>query len=199
MPVIPTGLPAEDPDRTLPPAAPLRMRAARDLFAGMPRLSALIGPAPEAGESVADFARRLERSATPEEALVLAAFALRPEPAIRWARDLVQGMAGPGDAAMLALVDAWLAAEGPRDRERHAAMGHALYAPVAGPAVHLGLAVGWSGGSYAPNDPSAVPPFRAPRAVAAAVLGALAGVPVSGRAQWIGRAVGQAVSLFGTA
>jgi hypothetical protein len=199
MPEMPTGLPVEDPDRTLPPAAPLRMRAALDLFAGMPRLAGLIGPAPEAGESVADFARRLERSATPEDALVLAAFALRPEPAIRWARALLPGPAGPDEAAMLGLVDAWLAADHPRERERHAAMRLALFAPVAGPAVHLGLAVGWSGGSYAPNDPSAVPAFRAPRAVAAAVAGALAGVPVSGRAQWVGQALDRAVLLFGTA
>ena len=193
------ALPSDDPERTLPPTAPLRMRAASDLFAAMPRLAALIHETPREGETVSDFTRRLERSPTPEDAVVLAAFALRPEAAIRWARDLVQDAARPEDAGLLALVDAWLSAGGPRDAERHATMRLALFAALPGPAVDLGLAVGWSGGTYAPNDPSAVPPFRAHRAVAAAVLGVLAVVPVSARSQWIGQAAGQAVSLFGTA
>jgi len=189
-----------DPDRTMPPLAPLRVSMATELFDTFPRLAGLVQLRPGEGESVRDHAARLLQSETPEDALVLTAFALRPRISIRWARGLLgKGVTAlaPADAKMLALIDAWLAYPG--ESERHAVMCHALFAPTVPPAGMLGLAVGWSGGSFAPNDTSPVPPFRAPRAVAGAVLAALATTPTEARETWLREAMDRGFALFGTA
>ena len=75
-------------------------------------------------------------------------------------------------------------------------MKEALWAPQRTPVVLLGLAVGWSGGQFAPNDPSQVPPYRTPRAVNSAVLSCLAKSSLNRRPIELARFLDLALSLY---
>ena len=84
----------------------------------------------------------------------------------------------------------------PTADNRHAVMKEALWASERCPGVHLGLAVGWSGGSIAPNDPAPVPLHRCPRAINTAVLSCLASAAISRRTIYLTRFMDVAQSLF---
>ncbi|WP_308916521.1 DUF6931 family protein [Jannaschia sp. LMIT008] len=168
-------------DKTRPPVDALRYRMPRDLYAALPELAELTQHRPRGEEDAQAYLARLRSSTTPEDAVTFTAFAAVPHMAIWWGyeslRELPQAV-GPRDRDLMGLVAAWTST--PTDDLRHRTMQRALFAPARSPAVMLGLAVGWSGGSIAPMDTAPVPPARAPRSIASAILSALARAP-SGR------------------
>ena len=157
-------------DRTVPPIAVLRYPKPADLFVGIPQLKQLISPIPQEDESMAAFFRRLRSSTTPEDAVALVAFAIRPKMAIWWGYECARSLSEDlpdGDTEIMRAVAAWMNYSSPENR--WLAMQKGLFAPAATPAVHLALAVGWSGGAIAPNDRARVPIWRCPNAVIAAI------------------------------
>ncbi|MEC7761524.1 MAG: hypothetical protein VX874_06380 [Pseudomonadota bacterium] len=162
-------------DKTQPPVSVMRYETPAELFEEMPQVAQLTMHRPLAGETALNFLARLRASTTPEEALTFAAFALKPKIAIWWCYECLR-VAGDElsheERHLMELVANWT--NYPDNENRYRAMKVALYAPVRTPAVHLGLAVGWSGGPIGPNDTAQVPPHRTPRAVNTAALMCLA-------------------------
>lgn len=189
----------DDPttDETQPPQTLLRFETPSLLYANMPHLPQMTQQRPLETESGLDFLRRLRGSTTPEEAITFAAFAVLPKMAIWWGYECLRDVAhvlSAEDRALMELVAIWTAY--PDNENRYRTMKAALYAPVRTPAVYLGLAVGWSSGQIAPNDPSLVPAHRAPRAINTAVLSSLARVDLSQRPVRLARFINQAMLLF---
>ena len=60
----------------------------------------------------------------------------------------------------------------------------------------LALAVGWSGGQIAPNDPAPVPIWRAPRSINSAVLSCLSKVDLDRRSVLLARFIDLSANLF---
>jgi len=157
-------------DRTVPPIAVLRYPTPTELYAGIPQVGQLISPIPHDDETMAAFFVRLRSSTTPEDAVALVAFAVRPKMAIWWGYECVRSLSDElpeGDADIMRAVAGWMNHSSPENRWLAMQMG--LFAPSPTPAVHLALAVGWSGGPVAPNDRARVPVWRCPNAVIAAV------------------------------
>lgn len=158
-------------DATLPPMRMLRFDTPTDLFAQMPQVAEFVQIAPESGEGFSGYFARLRNSATPEDTVVVAAFAMDPHIAIEWAADSVQMLLpemSAEDMQLMNWVGAW--ADMPNSENRWATLQRALFATRRSAAVYLALGVGWSGGPLAPNDPVEVPAWRAPRAIGSSVL-----------------------------
>lgn len=184
-------------DKTQPSITSVRYESPLELYTSMALLARLTQQRPREGETLLDFLYRLRGSTTPEEAVTFISFAATPKMAIWWGYDCLRRSAetfSPVDRALMEMIAIWLAY--PDDANRHRTMQHALYAPVDSPSVNLGLAVGWSGGSIAPNDPAPVPEHRAPRAVNKAVLMSLARANLAQRSIWLARFLDQAVPIF---
>ena len=79
---------------------------------------------------------------------------------------------------------------------RFALMREALFAPFRSPAVMLALAVGWSTGTPAPNDPERSAPHKTPVALNSAVLSCLARADLSRRSFYLARFLDMAEALF---
>lgn len=186
-----------EPDKTQPPMTALRYATPAELYKAMPQVMHLTQHRPREAEDGIDFLMRLRASTTPEEAVTFTAFAALPKMAIWWGYECLR-VAGddltPADRALMELVANWTTY--PDNENRYRAMKAALFAPVRTPAVFLGLAVGWSGGPIAPNDPAPVPSHRTPRAVNSAVLSCLARADLQMRPVRLARFIDQAVSLF---
>lgn len=186
-----------EPEKTQPPLSALRYATPAELYVAMPAVAQLTQHRPRESEEGIDFLMRLRASTTPEEAVTFTAFAALPKMAIWWGYECLR-IAGdelsPADRQMMELVANWT--NYPDNENRFRAMKQALYAPVRSPAVYLGLAVGWSGGAIAPNDPSQVSPQRAPRAISTAVLSSLARADLSRRSVRLARYIDQAATLF---
>lgn len=162
-------------DKTLPPVSRLRHETATDLIGALPPLAGMLALAPAAGEVPAAFLERLRAGPVPEDGIVLTAYAVVPAIGIWWGYECLRSMPAQLDTTdhkMMELVADW--SRRPTAEARHRTMREALFAPARTPGVYLGLSVGWSGGSFAPNDPTPVPPWRSPRAIAAAVLTCIA-------------------------
>lgn len=184
-------------EKTRPPAVTLRYDTLADLFASIPQIAEITTDRPRANENAQDVLFRLRRSDTPEEAITFAAFAFVPKMAIWWGYECLRSIPEvltPTDRSMMDGIANWIGQ--PTTAHRHAVMKDALWAPERVPAVHLGLAVGWSGGSIAPNDPAAVPLHRCPRAINTAVLSVLAQANISRRTIYLTRFMDVAQSLF---
>lgn len=186
-----------EPEKTQPPLSALRYEAPFALYAAMPQVAQLSQHRPREDENGLDFLLRLRASTTPEEAVTFTAFAALPKMAIWWGYECLR-LAGdeltPADRAMMELVANWTTY--PDDENRYRAAKAALYAPVRSPAMFLGLAVAWSGGSIAPNDPAPVPTHRTPRAINSAVLSCLARCDLRLRPIRLARFIEQAGTLF---
>lgn len=186
-----------DGDSTRPPLTALRHEMPFVLYREMPQLAQLTQHRPRETEDGIDYLMRLRASTTPEEAVTFTAFAALPKMAIWWGyeclRQSAEGFSAP-DRVLMELVATWTSY--PDNENRYRCMREALFAPVATPAVHLGLAVGWSGGQIAPNDPAQVPPHRTPRAINTAVLSALAKSGLMQRSVQLARFIDQAAVLF---
>lgn len=186
-----------EPEKTRPPVSALRYDTPFELYAGLPQIKDLTQNRPREGESGLDFLHRLASSTTPEEAITYTAFAARPKMAIWWGYECLRLMPeelSAADREIMEMVAYWTA--NPVNDVRFKTMKAALFAPVHSPAVHLGLAVGWSGGPIAPNDPAPVPISRGPRAINSAVLSMLAKSDLSRRSVILARFIDQAAALF---
>nr|WP_238941668.1 hypothetical protein [Jannaschia sp. Os4] len=148
-------------------------------------------------EGALDFLGRLRSSTTPEEAVTFTAFAALPQMGVWWGYESLRSLAGAipaRDHPLMETIATWIAA--PTDDLRHRIMREALYAPARSPAVLLGLTVGWSGGSIAPNDTAPVPRHRGPRALNTAILSGLARMPTGERSVRLARVIALAETMY---
>ncbi|OBY24192.1 hypothetical protein A9D60_24655 [Leisingera sp. JC1] len=198
----PAGLPfsgGDDAEKTQPPVSALRFDRPYALYQSMPQLSRLIQNQPQEQEDGLAFLMRLRASTTPEDAVTFTAFAAQPKMAVWWGYEcmrLAADLISEDDRRMMELVATWTTY--PDDENRFRAARAALYAPVRSPAVFLGLAVAWSGGAIAPNDPAPVPEHRAPRAINSAVLSCLSKAALADRPVRLARFIDLAAPLFRT-
>ncbi|MGC1504493.1 MAG: hypothetical protein WA782_10180 [Sulfitobacter sp.] len=186
-----------EPDKTQPPLAALRFTTPSELYAKMPHVSQLTLQRPLVVERAIEFLNRLRGSDTPEEAVTFTAFATMPKMGVWWGYEclrLSEDELSAADSQMMELVANWT--QYPDDENRYRTMKAALYAPVLSPATYLGLAVGWSGGPIAPNDPAGVPPHRGPRALNTAVLSCLAQSDLQSRPTRLARFIDQAEVFY---
>lgn len=185
-------------EKTQPPQRKLRVDDPAELFLlDRDYLPGLVKLRPLPGEEGLAFLRRLRGSTTPEEAVTFIAFASLPNVAVGWAYECLRMMAdhlNPTERQMMENIAIWLAT--PTTRMRHQIMLDALWAPVRHPSVFLGLAVGWSTGGPAPNDPERPPPHKAPVAINSAVLSCLARSQLSQRSVYLARFLDMAEALF---
>ncbi|PJI84250.1 hypothetical protein BC777_3790 [Yoonia maricola] len=186
-----------DEDHTVPPRRALRFEQPIDLYREIPEIALFTKHRPFEGEDPLEFLYRLRGSTTPEDAITYSAFAPEPTVAISWGLEAVRSTlheVPPDDAELIVLLGQWL--DHPTVENRWRVMQTALFAPRRSAIVYLGLAVGWSGGALAPNDPVSVPRWRAPKAVNAGVLRALGQVPFERRSVSMARILDLAVGLF---
>lgn len=186
-----------DVDLTIPPLRVLRYDAPVQLYAEIPKISAFTKHVPQEDEDNFSYLDRLRRSTTPEDAVTFAAFATEPRSSISWGVQSVRAVVpdpNPDDLQLLSWISQWL--EHPSDETRWRTMQVAMFAPRRSAFVYLGLAVGWSGGALAPNDHSAPPSWRAPRAVNAAVLTAIAKAGATNRSVNLARVLDLASNMF---
>ncbi|HRM75860.1 MAG TPA: hypothetical protein PLI13_14315 [Paracoccus sp. (in: a-proteobacteria)] len=145
-------------DTTRPPRRMLRDATPAELFGAIPQLTDLVKLRPRPDEDGLGFLARLRASTTPEEAVTYTAFAALPGAAAGWGYECLRLMADhlqPQERQMMQHIATWLAE--PTTRQRHEIMREALWAPTRSPSVLLALAVGWSTGGPAPNDPEQDP------------------------------------------
>ncbi len=193
----PDDAPPLDEEKTRPPAVATRYETLADLYVAIPQLAEVTQQRPRPEEDALDYLMRLRQSTTPEEGITFTAFAIQPKLAIWWGHECLRNMPDaltPLDRQMMELVAGWIGR--PDDAMRHHVMREALWAPAKSPGVHLALAVGWSGGSIAPNDPAPVHHSRAPRAINTAILSCLARADLSRRPIFLARFIDMAESLF---
>ncbi|KIN75119.1 hypothetical protein Z945_3018 [Sulfitobacter noctilucae] len=186
-----------EPDKTQPPVSALRYDSPADLYANLPQVAQLTLHRPREEETPLGYLHRLRASTTPEEAVTFTAFAAMPKMGVWWGYECLRlsgyELSGP-DRELIELVANWT--QYSDNENRYRTMKAALFAPVRTPAVYLGLAVGWSGGQIAPNDPAGVPPHRAPRALNTAVLSCLARSDIQSRSIRLARFIDQATVLY---
>lgn len=186
-----------DSETTRPPKPMLRTDSPTVLLAEQPRLAGLIRLRPQEDESGLQFLGRLRGSTTPEDAVTYTAFAAVPAVGAGWGYECLRLMANHLSARekpMMQDIAAWLA--GPSAPLRHKIMQQALFAASPTPSVYLGLAVGWSTGGPAPNDPEPAPLHKSPNAVNTAVLSCLARAQLSNRSVYLARFLDMAEALF---
>ena len=184
-------------EKTRPPTAFLRYQTPFELYKALPELAELTQRRPREDEDALAYLERLRSSTTPEEAVTYTAFAALPQMAIWWGHECLRAMPDyleQADRDLMELISNWTAH--PSTDTRHRVMKEALWAPVRVPAVYLGLAVGWSGGSVAPNDPTPAPAYKTPRAINTAVLSTLARSDLTNRPIYLARFINMAESLF---
>ena len=186
-----------DDGATRPPSTALRKSTPAELFAEIPEIRSMMTHRPREGESLRAFMVRLRDGATPEEVVTFTAFAAQPAMAIWWAYSCLRELAdimSPEDRGLMELIAAW--SGNPDHASRWRVMKAGLYAPAPSPVVQLALAVGWSGGAIAPNDPAPVPAWRTPRAVNTAVLSGIAQVSLEERQRRLARFIDLAGKMF---
>lgn len=184
-------------EQTMPPMRSLRYEGPTQLYQHIPEIKIFTKHRPLEHEDSLQYFERLRSSTTPEDAITYAAFAATPSVAIGWGVECVrinQPNLSPVDSQLAAAVLHWM--ETPCNETRWVTLQTALFAPRRSPLVYLGLSVGWSGGAMAPNDPVAVPIWRTPRAVNAAVLSSIAGLGLDQRSVSLARALDLAAGLF---
>ena len=189
----------EDPDfdQTIPPQSTLRYDRPFDLYRGIPEIADFTRNRPKEEEDSLDYLERLRFSTTPEDGITFAAFAVEPRTSIQWgvnAIRIVTPEIPPDEVQLMSWIAQWI--EHPNSDNRWRTLQVAMFAPRRSPAVYLGMAVGWSGGPLAPNDPVAMPSWRAPRAVNAAVLRSLGQISLNERSTNMARILDLAGGLF---
>jgi len=188
---------AETAHGTRPPVGGLRYDSPQDLYAAMPQLEDLTMEHPDEHEDALEYLWRLRASPTPEEAITYASFAATPQMAVWWAHETLRmtpDAMNADDREIMELILAWIGT--PTHALRHQIMRSALFMPRRTPAVMLGLAAGWSGGSIAPNDPAPVPVYRTPKSVNSAVLSSLAQAQLSQRRPLLMKFIDLAEPIF---
>ncbi|MCF6445716.1 hypothetical protein [Nereida sp. MMG025] len=186
-----------DQDYTIPPTPALRFANPNELYQKIPEISGFTKHRPTEGEDAFAFFERLRGSTTPEDAITYTSFAVEPVIAINWAMEAVRitlPEIPPNEMPLFTWVSQWI--DHPSAENRWRTMQTALFAPRRSATVYLGLAVGWSGGALAPNDPVTMPEWRCPKAVNAAVLRALGQVSLDQRSVSMARVLDLAAGLF---
>jgi hypothetical protein len=146
------------------------------------------------------FLQSLMRSETPEDAVAFSAYLLPRREAVWWACQCVRSLApsrSPAEDAALATAEDWV--REPEEERRRAALDLGSASDRSSPTTWTALAAGWSGGSMTPADqpPAPCPPHLTAKAVRAAVLTALARIPVRQRAERLRACLEDAVRLAG--
>lgn len=177
----------------------MRFSHARDLFDAFATARDDILARP-GNETPLEFIAILARSPTPEEAITFSAYLLQRRKAVWWAHECARSvlhLLTDQDRQMLVLAEAWV--REPEEEQRMQALDGGMACDSKTPGVWVALAAGWSGGSMAgPGLPGVPPPpHLTPRAVNAAVLGALARVDNGHRAPTLKTFVDMAVGLAG--
>ncbi len=183
-------------EKTRPPRGLLRYPSAPELYLALPQVAELTQHRPREAETSIEYLVRLRSSTTPEEAVTFTAFAALPQMAIWWGYEclrLIPEALETRDRPYMEMVAAWTAT--PSQDLRHRLMREALYTHFRSPAVMLALAVGWSGGSIAPNDPAPVAQHRAPRSLNSAILSGLSRLDLSRRPIFLARFITMAEAL----
>ena len=176
---------------------PPRFATARQVFEAFPPALEDIEAAPADTEPVA-FVRALLDGQTPEDAVGFCAYLLPRREAVWWASQCIRALVQVSMASeqrLLELVETWV--KTPEEVNRRAALAAAMDAEVKSPAAWTAFGVGWSGGSMTtdPERPVSPPNYLTAKAVRAAVLTALAGVPHAQRAQRFAECVQRAIKL----
>ena len=185
-----------DSDKTMPPQSHVRFDTPLDLYAAIPQIAEMTQSRPREGEDAVTYLLRLRASTTPEEGVTFAAFALTPASAVWWGHECLRAMPdllSGEDAQVLDAVTRWV--RDPSTYNRQAIMRDALWANSRTPSIMLALAVGWSGGPIAPNDPAPVPLYRAPRSINSAILSSLARASLQARSIYLARFIDMAEAL----
>jgi len=189
--------PNTEQDKTVPSSEALRFDSPSELYRRIPEIAGFTKHRPEEGEEPGSFLERLRASTTPEDAVTYSTFAATPLNAIALGVEAIRITLldlSADDLHLLAWITQWLDHPSPENRWR--VMQAALFAPRRSAVVYIGLAVGWSGGALAPNDPVTVPPWRAPKAVNAAILRAIGQVGLEQRSVSLARVLDLAAGLF---
>ncbi|MEM7631368.1 MAG: hypothetical protein AAF822_04795 [Pseudomonadota bacterium] len=184
-------------DRTIPPLRAVRYDRPIDLYREIPEVGGFTKHRPDDQEDPLGFFERLRASTTPEDAITYTAFATEPQVAINWGVEAIRVSLPdlpPDELQLMSWISQWL--DHPSAENRWRTMQVALFAPRRSATVYLGLAVGWSGGALAPNDPVAVPEWRSPKAVNAAILRGLGQVGLEHRSVCLARVLDLAAGLF---
>jgi hypothetical protein len=178
-------------------SANMRFAQAARLFRDIPQIAEDMSQHP-GDETPPAFLRALLTGDIPEEAITFAAYSLLPRYSVWWAHECLTAIAEvltEEDRQMLAVAAAWVAQPDEITRQRALTAGYG--AALRGPGVWVALAAGWSGGSMAaPDQPDVpAPDFLTGRAVNAAVLTALARIPIEQRRLRLGHFVSMAEVL----
>jgi hypothetical protein len=179
--------------------ARIRFASARDVFEAFPTASDDLEAKPTDEPPLA-FVKALMRSDTPEDAVGFCAYMLPRREAVWWAcqcvRTLNSARTSAEDKAIAAAED-WV--REPEEERRRTALDLGSESDRSAPATWAALAAGWSGGSMTPSDQPAAPcpPHLTAKAVRAAVLTALARVPVKERSERMKTCLEEALRLVG--
>ncbi len=187
----------QDTDHTVPPLPALRYDSPIELYRLIPEISGFTKHRPTEGEDALGFLERLRASTTPEDAVTYSAFATQPQTAIAWGVEAIRitlADLSADDINLLNWITLWL--DHPSPENRWHVMQAALFAPRRSAVVYLGLAVGWSGGALAPNDPVSMPQWRCPKAVSGAIFRAIGHVGLEHRSVSLARVLDLAAGLF---
>jgi hypothetical protein len=176
-----------------------RFATAQDVFEAFPAARDDLDATPTA-EPPLVFLNGLMRSDTPEDAVAFSAYLLPRREAVWWAcqcvRSLQPSRSAEEDAA-LAAAETWV--REPEEARRRTALNLGSNSDRSAPTTWAALAAGWSGGSMTPPDqpPAPCPPHLTAKAVRAAVLTALARIPVKQRAERLNACLEEALRLAG--
>src|SRR5688572_18990279 len=161
----------------------LRFSSARDVFEAFPTAHDDLEAKPTDQPPLV-FLEALMESDTPEDAVAFCAYLLPRREAVWWACQCVRELnssRNPAEDKALAAAEDWV--REPEEERRRTALDTGSDSDRNAPATWAALAAGWSGGSMTPVDqpPAPCPPHLTAKAVRAAVLTALARVPVKQR------------------
>jgi hypothetical protein len=159
-----------------------RFTTARDVFEAFPSVRDDIEVEPS-DEAPLVFLKALAQSGTPENAVAFCAYLLPRREAVWWACQCVRALnasRGEAEDAALQAAEAWV--QEPEEDARRLALQLGSDGNQGAPATWLAYAAAWSGGSMRTEEPPVpAPPYLTAKAVRAAVLMALARVPVTQR------------------
>ena len=176
----------------------LRFATARQVFDAFPTAASEIEAKPADAEPLA-FLESLLRGPTPEDGISFLAYLLPRREAVWWACQCIRGIEQPlgeADNKLIAIAEAWV--REPEETNRQAALRAGERVPLGNSAAWVVLAAAWSGGSMVEGPERLVPPpnYLTAQAVRAAVLTALARVPMHARAKQLASSVDSAMKLL---
>jgi hypothetical protein len=175
-----------------------RFTTARDVFDAFPAAHDDIEAEPTDDPPLV-FLRGLVASPTPENGVTFCAYLLPRREAVWWACQCVRALnaiRGEAEEAALEAAEAWV--REPEEGLRRAALELGGSGDQSAPSTWLAYAAAWSGGSMTTGDPPVpAPPHLTAKAVRAAVLMALARVPVKQRRESLGACLKEGMRLAG--